>query len=49
MYDWPTLAIILPELGFKEVRRAAFQQSVDAELALLDNRPEDSLFVDITG
>jgi SAM-dependent methyltransferase len=48
MYDWPTLATLLPELGFKSVHRRRFQDSQDSELASLDNRPDDSLFVEMT-
>ena len=48
MYDWPTLKILLPEIGFKEVTRRTFQDSADPELAALDNRPKDSLFVEMT-
>jgi SAM-dependent methyltransferase len=48
MYDWPALRLLLTEVGFSDIRRCAFQQSADPELAKLDNRPEDSLLVEMT-
>lgn len=44
--NWPSLALTLREIGFRDVVRCRFQESVDLELALLDNRPEDSLIVE---
>lgn len=46
MYDWPTLRIILQEIGFQQIERQAYQVSLDPELSCLDNRPEDSLHID---
>lgn len=46
MYDWPTLRTVLHETGFGEVIHQKYQVSLDPELSLLDNRPEDSLHVD---
>ena len=46
MYDWPTLRLVLQEIGFSPVIRQSYQVSLDPELSLLDNRPEDSLHVD---
>lgn len=48
MYDWPTLSVLLPEIGFSNVRQRAFRESADSELAALDNRPDDSLIVEMT-
>lgn len=48
MYDWPTLSLLLTDLGFKDVTQREFGESADNELAALDNRPEDSLFVEMT-
>lgn len=48
MYDWPTLATILREIGFIDVRQREFQDSADPELAKLDNRPDDSVHVEAT-
>ncbi len=49
MYDWPTLRLILSESGFRNVRRCEYQQSADPELARLDNRPDESLYVEMNG
>ncbi len=49
MYDWPTLRLILAETGFRNVRRCEFQQSADPELARVDNRPDESLYVEMEG
>lgn len=49
MYDWPTLALLLGETGFCEIRRRSFQESDDPELGRLDNRAEESLFVEMRG
>lgn len=46
MYDWPSLAVMLREMGFRDVSRCNFQEGIDPELAGLDNRPEDSLIVE---
>lgn len=46
MYDWPTLQLVLSEIGFNRVLRQDFQLGLDAELSSLDNRPEESLHID---
>lgn len=46
MYDWPTLQMLLSEIGFSRVLRQDFQLGLDAELYSLDNRPEESLHID---
>ncbi len=46
MYDWPTLQVLLNEIGFSRVIRQPYQKSLDPELACLDSRPEDSLHID---
>jgi len=48
MYDWPTLRLVLAEMGFSRVLRQEFQKGLDQELCLLDNRPEESLHIDAT-
>jgi predicted SAM-dependent methyltransferase len=47
MYDWMTLKTILHSIGFTQVVRQNYQVSLDPEMASLDNRPEDSLHIDI--
>jgi predicted SAM-dependent methyltransferase len=46
MYDWPSLASMLGDAGFIRVRRCAYRESADPELAQLDNRPDDSVHVE---
>lgn len=46
MYDWPTLRVLLQEIGFSRIVRQSYQKSLDSELASLDSRPEDSLHID---
>ena len=46
MYDWPTLQLVLSEIGFSRVLRQDFQTGLDRELCSLDNRPEESLHID---
>jgi predicted SAM-dependent methyltransferase len=46
MYDWPTLRLLLQEAGFHNLVYQSYQVSLDPELALLDNRPEESLHID---
>ncbi len=48
MYDFPLLREVLEKTGFKDVRRCTFQQGTTPNLAVLDNRVEDSLFVEGT-
>jgi SAM-dependent methyltransferase len=46
MYDFELLDAALRTAGFREVRRCAFQQGQVPDLRLLDNRPEETLFVE---
>lgn len=48
MYDFHLLKEVLEKVGFKKVRRCSFQQGETPDLDVLDNRPEDSLFVEAT-
>ena len=47
MYDWPTLREILMALGFSKIARQPYKAGIDQELYSLDNRPEDSLHIDL--
>lgn len=49
MYDWPTLSLMMSAIGFENVRLCRFQESNDPDLALLDNRPVDSIHVEAVG
>jgi predicted SAM-dependent methyltransferase len=48
MYDYDTLSSCLKEVGFADTRQQSFQQSVDPELAAMDNpdRAFESLYID---
>lgn len=48
MYDLPTLLVILKEVGFRNIQRKDYQDSDDPELTKLDNRPEDSIILEMT-
>jgi predicted SAM-dependent methyltransferase len=46
MYDYETLASTLSAAGFVEIRRCPYREGVVPDLEFLDNRPEESLFVE---
>lgn len=46
MYDFPMLEALLSEIGFRDIVRRSFQAGEMPDVNLLDNRPEDSLFVE---
>jgi SAM-dependent methyltransferase len=46
MYDFEMLSELLSEIGFREITRRKFQEGDLPDVNLLDNRPEDSLFVE---
>jgi predicted SAM-dependent methyltransferase len=46
MYDFPTLQEILTKVGFLRIKRFAFRQGDDPELASHDSRPDDSLHLE---
>ena len=46
MYDWDTLAAALTQAGCVDIRRRAYQEGDLPDVALLDNRPEESLFIE---
>lgn len=46
MYDFETLEAALTGAGFAEVRRREFQTGELPDVQLLDNRPDESLFVE---
>ena len=48
MYDFKLLKTALEKVGFRDVVRCAFQVGRTPDLKLLDNRVEDSLFVEAT-
>lgn len=48
MYDFTLLSEALAEAGFREIRRCAYRQGGTPDLEQLDNRPDESLFVEAT-
>lgn len=48
MYDFELLKLLLEEAGFSQVVRCAYQEGQTPDLQLLDNRPEETLFVEAT-
>ena len=46
MYDFPMLEKTLKEIGFVEVRRCGYREGRVPDIAILDNRPEESLFIE---
>jgi predicted SAM-dependent methyltransferase len=46
MYDWRTLQSALARAGFVDIGRREYQVGDLPEVELLDNRPEESLFVE---
>jgi predicted SAM-dependent methyltransferase len=49
MYDYPLLAAALEEAGFAEVRKRSYREGELPDLELLDNRPDETLFVEASG
>jgi len=48
MYDFTLLSEALSSAGFHNVRRCRYRQGVTPDLEALDNRPDESLFVEAT-
>jgi SAM-dependent methyltransferase len=46
MYDCPMLEKMLKDIGFVEVSRCQYREGRVPDIAILDNRPEESLFVE---
>ena len=46
MYDFELLRDVLLELGFVDVRRCAYREGMTPDIALLDNRPEETVYVE---
>lgn len=46
MYDYSLLSEALQIAGFKEIRQCAFQAGATPDLKLLDNREDESLFIE---
>jgi len=48
MYDFALLSEALAEVGFRDIRRCGYRQGATPDLDMLDNRPDESLFVEAT-
>lgn len=48
MYDFELLKVALETAGFKNIRRCRYQEGTTPDIKLLDNRPEETLFVEAT-
>ncbi|MEW6314478.1 MAG: methyltransferase domain-containing protein [Pseudomonadota bacterium] len=46
MYDFAMLKTALEQIGFHDVRRCAYREGAMLDLEKLDNRPEETLFVE---
>jgi len=46
MYDYQLMKATLERIGFTDVSRCSYRQGRVPDVVLLDNRPEDSLFVE---
>lgn len=46
MYDFELLSAVLVDAGYRDIRRCAFQEGAVPDLKQLDNRPEETLFVE---
>lgn len=46
MYDFELLSHVLEKLGFTAISRQSYQRGVTPDIRFLDNRPEETLFVE---
>ena len=46
MYDFDMLSARLRDIGFREVTKCQYQQGRIPDIDILDNRPDESLFVE---
>lgn len=46
MYDFELLKSVLAKAGFSQVTRCKYQEGQTPDIAILDNRPEETLFVE---
>ena len=46
MYDFELLSAIFADAGFKDIKKCAFGEGDMPDLKLLDNRPDETLFVE---
>ena len=46
MYDFEMINLLLSEIGFRNITRCKYQSGRVPDVSILDNRPEESLFVE---
>jgi predicted SAM-dependent methyltransferase len=46
MYDFAMLKALLESIGFREIERCRYREGLTPNLEVLDNRPEETLFVE---
>lgn len=46
MYDFSMLDAMLSKLSFKDIQRCAYREGLTPDLLNMDNRPEDTLFIE---
>jgi SAM-dependent methyltransferase len=46
MYDFQMLEVILRKVGFQDVQRCAYREGLTPDILNIDNRPEDTLFIE---
>lgn len=46
MYDFDSMQAMLAEVGFRNIRRCNYQEGAVPDLDKLDNRPEETLFIE---
>ena len=46
MYDFEMLSEILKDIGFNDIKRCDYQQGETPDIDILDNRKDESLFVE---
>lgn len=46
MYDFEMLSALLREIGFRNIQRCEFQKGAVPDIDILDNRPDESLFIE---
>jgi predicted SAM-dependent methyltransferase len=46
MYDFELLKTLLEKIGFSQVTRCKYQEGRTSDIVILDNRPEETLFVE---
>jgi hypothetical protein len=46
MYDFELLSAVLQDAGYRDIRQCRYREGEVPDLHLLDNRPEETLFVE---